>query len=732
MRQVWGQTAAAAVFGMMAQGQAFAQDAAGGPLEPEITVTATRTAAETDAAPSTVSVIDAAEIEENLVTDIRDLVRYEPGVTVPSSPSRFGAALASTGRDGNSGFNIRGLGGNRVLFQVDGVRVPDGFSFGPAAFGRGDYVDLDLLESVEILRGPTSALYGSDGVAGAVSFTTKDPEDFLYADENFAARARVSYASADESWAEGVSAAWRFGDWSAIFAYTRRDGHETDNQGENDAENSTRTAPNPQDIESNAVFARLVFQPSGAHRFRLTADYGDRSIVTEAFSGRAAPPYAAASVIDLDGLDESERRRVALDYVFEGDGILFDRAFAAIYAQDSSLLQFSDEDRFTAADRTRLTTFDNEVWGAAAQFETTFTTGAASHRLIYGGDYSETRQEGVRDGAVPPIGETFPTRPFPNTDYRLAGLFIQDEISFFEGRVVFFPAVRYDGYDLEPETDALYPIAAEGQSDSRVTPRFGVVAWPGEHVGVFFNYTQGFKAPTPSQVNNNFANPLFGYTSIPNPDLGPETSESAELGVRLRDIGFFGGRARASASAFIATYEDFIEQVVVGGSFTPMDPALYQFVNLGSVEISGAEARFDAGWDNGFGLRVAAAYAVGDQTSGGVSAPLLSIEPFRLVTGLIYDAPSARWGGQFIVTFARQKEKDRAPAGVFRPDGYTLIDLTGYLHLTDSATLRVGVFNATDETYWNWSDVRGMTPSAVMDAWTQPGRNFSASLSYRF
>ncbi|WP_447516061.1 TonB-dependent receptor plug domain-containing protein, partial [Clostridioides difficile] len=84
---------------------------------------------------------------------------YEPGISVPRGPTRFGAALGPTGRAGNEGFVIRGIGGNRVLIQVDGVRGPDGFSFGAQSTGRGDYVDLGLVKSVEILRGPASALY---------------------------------------------------------------------------------------------------------------------------------------------------------------------------------------------------------------------------------------------------------------------------------------------------------------------------------------------------------------------------------------------------------------------------------------------------------------------------------------------------------------------------------------------------------------------------------------------
>src|SRR5688572_2858385 len=95
-----------------------------------VTVSATRHAEKISDVPATVSVISAEEIQNNFVTDIKDLVQYEPGVSVRSSPARFTAAGASTGRDGNSGFNIRGLEGNRVLIINDGIRMPDSFSFG--------------------------------------------------------------------------------------------------------------------------------------------------------------------------------------------------------------------------------------------------------------------------------------------------------------------------------------------------------------------------------------------------------------------------------------------------------------------------------------------------------------------------------------------------------------------------------------------------------------------------
>lgn len=733
MRGLWG-TTALAVIALASTANAQQVQVADAS---DITVTATRSEKDTFEVPSVVSVITSDEIEENLVTDIKDLIRFEPGVSVPTSPSRFSAAFSSAGRDGNSGFNIRGLGGNRVLFQVDGVRVPEGFSFGPASFGRGDYVDLDLLQSVEIMRGPGSALYGSDGLAGVVSFSTKDPDDFLYTDENFAARARVGYSSADDSWAEGVSAAGRWGDWSAIASYTRRDGHEQENQGDVGGQGASRTETNPQDVSSDAAMARLVFQPSDTHRFRVTADWGRREIFTESLTARSA------SVLDLDGRDESERTRLGFDYTYENVGGAIDRAFASIYAQDSSLLQFSDEDR-TSTDRTRLTTFDNDVWGAALQLESAFGSGNVQHRLIYGVDYSVLTQEGIRDGIGAPAGETFPTRPFPNTDYSLTGIYLTDEISFNAGRFVLYPAVRYDAYDLDAEASDIDPpgLLIADQSDSEITPRFGAVLWATDHIGVFANYAQGFRAPSPSEVNQFFANPVQGYVSLPNPDLKPESSETVEVGVRLREVQFLGASLRASASAFQADYEDFIERTIVGGSFTPMDPAQYQFVNLGEVRIVGLEARADLAWANGFGLISSISMADGNQGDG-VGAPLNSIEPLKFVTGLSYDEAEGRFGGQFIVTYSAAKDETNvaqectnafgAASPCFVPGGFTLIDLTGYWRLTDDATLRVGVFNLTDEKYWWWSDARGLDISnTALDAYTQPGRTYSASLSYRF
>ena len=705
-----------------------------------VTVIATRNETRTDEIPVTVSVITAEEIEANLYTDIKDLVRFEPGVSVPTSPQRFTAALSGAGRDGNSGFTIRGMGGDRVLIVTDGIRMPDGFSFGAQNVGRGGYNDLDLMQRVEILRGPASALYGSDGIAGAVSFTTRDPEDML-GGEAFTARARVGYASADESWTEGVSIAGSNGALSGLLAYTRRDGQETENQGDDFSETTARTAPNPMDLSSNAVLGKLVWQVAPNHRLRLTYDHYESDLSGDALSSRgpAVPPFQPNATLQVLGEDEQQRDRVSLDHRFT-DAFGLDRGSMAVYWQDATTRQFTYEDREPAADRTRDVTFDTRVFGLNAEGYRVFGRGGAvQHRVTFGGDWSESTQEAIRGGTVPGAGETFPNRPFPITDYSLAGLFLQDEMVLLDGRLSITPAVRYDWYELTPEADALYtggPV--EGQSDSHLSPKLGVVYWPTATFGLFANVAEGFKAPSPMQVNNAFSNPLFGYVSIPNPDLGPETSTSVEGGLRFRNVRVAGGDARLSLAAFRSDYDDFISQIVVSGSFTPADPAVYQYVNLGSVTVHGFEARGDIAWDNGFNATAAFSYADGEQTEAGVRASLPTIDPIKLVAGLGYAEPAGRWGGQAIVTWSAEKDANETDGlncydTCFTGNDFTLLDLTAYWNVNDRVTLRAGVFNVFDETYGWWSDIAGLSAaSTVLDAYTQPGRNVSVSLALRY
>ena len=91
-----------------------------------VTTAATRTRRPLDDVPATVSVITTEDIDRENMQDVRDLVRNEPGVTVGNNPFRAGY----------QNFLIRGIGGNRVLLMVDGMRMPD---FPDSNQGAGTY-----------------------------------------------------------------------------------------------------------------------------------------------------------------------------------------------------------------------------------------------------------------------------------------------------------------------------------------------------------------------------------------------------------------------------------------------------------------------------------------------------------------------------------------------------------------------------------------------------------------
>lgn len=724
-------TVAAAPAALAQTASAAAQQAAT-ELAP-VSVLATRTEVRPDEAPATVTVITAAQIENELVTDIKDLVRFEPGVSVVSQPQRFGAALGTTGRGGNEGFTIRGMGGDRVLMLVDGVRVPDGFTFGAQSVGRGGYADLDLMRSVEILRGPASALYGSDGLAGAVAFTTKDPADLIRNGDTFGARARVGYNSADEGLTKSGMMAARSGAFSGMLAWTGRDAQETENAGSVGGTGSTRTQANPMDVSSDAFLAKGIWDFAPGHSLRLTYDYFESEMTADVLSGRSA------TVLQLLADDTTTREGWSAGWRGK-DFLGFDSGRLTVYGQTAETRQYTFEDRTPAVDRSRDNTFDNEVFGVS----TDFTRTIGVNRLTVGGDWSETTQEGVRSGTVPPAGETFPTSAFPKTDFSLGGVYVQDEITLLGGDLRIIPAVRWDTYDLSTANDPLYPGPRADQSDDHISPKLGVVWWGHDNFGLFANWAEGFKAPTPSQVNNYFANLAFGYTSLPNPNLKPETSQSVELGVRVRDISLLGGKFAGQAVVFQSDYSDFISQQVVSGAGTPADPMVYQWINFTDVEIKGFEASANAFWDNGVSARFAFAYADGETTSAGVTRQLSTIDPIKVVFGLGYEEPQGRFGGQAVLTWSQAKDADdtdglgcynaaNPAAGCYTGDDFALVDLTAWFALSDRVTARAGLFNVLDEKYSWWSDVRGVAASsAVKDAYTQPGRNFGLSLALRY
>ncbi|MFZ6657798.1 TonB-dependent hemoglobin/transferrin/lactoferrin family receptor [Undibacterium sp. TJN19] len=693
----------------------------------EITVTSTRTERSVDRVPNTVTVTSAAKMQQDGARDIKDIFNNEIDVSVRAAPTRFTAAGSATGRAGNEGINIRGLEGNQVLMMVDGVRVPNSFSFGAFATGRGDFLEIDGIKAVEVLRGPTSTQFGSDGLAGAVSFRTLDPSDLLKPGQSFGGFARSGYASIDRSWASTLGLAGKSGQWQGLLLGSYRKGHEVENKADNDAPNITRTKPNPADYDNQYVLGKALFAIDGTQTLGASVELQKRKQTTDVLSGRSVPPLVSTSTLDLDARDQTERNKLSLEHRFKDlNGSWIQRAETQVYWQDAKVRQFSAEDRNTAADRTRDNSYNTKVIGLSTQMESN-VSGALDQRLSYGFDWSRSEVTGVRDGTVAPFGETFPTKPFPDTTYTIAGAFVQDEIE--TGAVSIIPGLRFDHYKLAPSASGYIGGAVATLSDQAVTPRLGVVWQLTPGFTPYGQVAKGFRAPTPDQVNNGFTNLASGYTSIGNAKLKAERADSVEIGFRGKVDGF-----RYSVAAFDNSYKDFISQQVMSGSGTATDPMIFQYINLAKAQIRGAEARAEWQIDQQWQANAGIAYTKGDSEVGGVKTPLDTINPVKLVAGLRYD--TANWGARLNVQHHQRKDADRiAPAATpqFAPGAYTVVDLGASWKPMANLTITANLNNLLDAKYWRWSDVRGLADnSTVKDAYTAPGRTAQVSVRYDF
>ena len=694
----------------------------------EVVVSGSRNEQLSDDLPMSLDVIDAADIEEGQIRDIRDAARYLPNVSVRRAPARFGLiGGGSDGRGGNEGFNIRGLDGNRVLLLVDGIRAPRSYAFSSYAFGR-DSFSIDLLKRIEIIRGPASVLYGSDGLAGLVNFITHEPADFLAEGQSLGGRASTRYSGDNQGLAVSATVAGRANEsleW--LLSANQSHGKALDNQGTNDAANVDRTRPNPQTDRANALLAKLVLRPTASQKHVLTLERVEKKSDYELLTARAKPPLTANSVRNGHALSTAERTRLTWEARYKTGSWLADNVQTLLGYQDADSRQYTYEDRNTSPDRVRDMTYGERSWQAGIQADKTFRLSPAwAQKITYGMDYARADIVNLQTGQVPAVGETFPLKRFPDTTESSAALYLQDE--FISERWSVTPGVRLDRFKLDARQAGFLGSAAS-LSGSAVSPKLGVLWRATPEWSVFGNYASGFKAPNASQLNGFFENVTQFYKTISNPSLTPEKSRNLELGLRGRL-----DRLSLDAAAFTGRFNKLIEDnVIVGGAGMVGNPTVFQSINIGNATISGFEVKGAMDWGRVAGGQLSTPFSYG-QTRGtdrDTGRRLNSIDPATLHVGVKYETPA--WAVRLDASrHSAKKAGDvfvAAPATQFTVPAATTLDLGGQWRISKKLRLNAGIANLTDRKYWNWSDVRGLSAtSQVADAYTQPGRHLNVSL----
>lgn len=124
-----------------------------------VLVTATRTAQTADETLSSVTVITQDDIERQNATSLQEVLQSVAGIT-----------MASNGGQGTvSSLFLRGTESNHVVVLIDGIKLGSA-STGKTAF---EFIPVEQIERIEIVRGPRSSLYGSEAIGGVIQIFTK-------------------------------------------------------------------------------------------------------------------------------------------------------------------------------------------------------------------------------------------------------------------------------------------------------------------------------------------------------------------------------------------------------------------------------------------------------------------------------------------------------------------------------------------------------------------------------
>lgn len=483
----------------------------------ELIVTASLEPVEAAVVSSSVTVITREEIEQKQVRYLSDLLRDVPGF-----------AVSQAGGPGSlTQVRVRGSEANQLLVLIDGIRANDPASGDEFQF---QYALTSNIERIEIVRGPQSAIWGTDALAGVINIirrTTASEGAGRY-DANFETG---SFGTREG----GVSGAGRFGraTLSGGIEYLETDGI-----------NASREGDEKDGADNLNLNGRLALEASESLDLIFT---GQRVEATTEFDGIS---FVTGLPEDSDQYTEADRTYLGAEGRFTPQGSRWRGSAAINYLDtDNSNYAFGSPNGSTSAETLEFRLRTSVLLGRQAN---------GNHRLTFALDREDV--DFSQRGVASAFGD-------PNQDqsYDVTGL-----------------AAEYAG-----RTDSGFNWNFSGRHDDfsdfddATTWQFGISRWLESGIRVRGTVGTGSKAPTFIERYGFFPELFIG-----NPDLKPETSEGWEIGVDM-PLGETG--LGLSATYFSQDLEDEIN----GFIFDP-ETFLFTAENeIGTSERQGVELMLD-------------------------------------------------------------------------------------------------------------------------------------------
>jgi len=615
-------------------------------------------------APSSVSIVTSAEIKKFGYRTLADILRSVTGFYVTNDRNYSYVGVRGFGRPGD--YN------SRVLLTIDGHRTNDNI-YNQAMAGTEFIVDVDLIERVEIIRGPGSSLYGSNAFFGVINIITKRGRELKGTEVSGEAgsfktyKGRLTYGDRYQGGTEAIMSASAYDSKGDQLYFREFDpaNPAADPRATNNGITDHTDYDRYQSLFTTVAFGDFTVQ--GAYSSRT------KGIPTGAFGMDFNDPrnktvdtrsYADLKYEHSLGSKTDLTARLYYDYYqYQGD---------YAYYQDPLTLALNKDSAY------------GTWWGSELKF---ISRVREMQRLIVGAEFQDNMRQDQKTFYVDPYSADL-------DDHRRSQIwaaYLQDEITFSPS-LILNAGVRYDDYET---------------FGGATNPRLALIATPAEKSTIKILYGSAFRAPNAYELYYQSIS-----TSLANPDLKPEKIKTYEL---VFDQ-YIGDHYRASVSGYYYRIKNLINYG------TEPITGLSQFQNLDDVSAQGGEAELESKWANGLEGRIS--YSV-QRTKDQLTGEPLTNSPAQMGKAVLVIPVISQ---KVFVDIEEQYMGRRRTEGGSSASAFYLTNLTLFsLNIVPRLEVSASVYNLFDKQYGDPVSV-----DLVQDVLLQDGRNYRVKLTYAF
>ncbi|MGC9943787.1 MAG: TonB-dependent receptor [Verrucomicrobiota bacterium] len=613
-----------------------------------------------DEAPSYVTIITQDDIKKFGYRTLKDILNSVPGFYTTSD--------GAYDYIGTRGFNRPGDYGGRFLITIDGHRMNDDV-FDSAAIGTEFLLDVDLIDRVEVIRGPGSSLYGDNAVLAVINVITRRGRDFN------GAEASSSYGS--------------YNTFTGRFSYGNRytNGLECAVSGTYLGSGGNEGVYYPEFANINNGYAGQN-QASKAPGAFASISYKDLAIEGGIVQRTETIPTGAYGMVFDDSrslvMDERAFADLKFQHNFDGGWDLTARIYYDHYRYDGNypLPEYAYGDPLYPGQVTiNEDRDDQESLGTEAQISKILFE---KHRITMGAEY---RNDFILQQRNFDVGG--PTYLDSNPTADTVGAYAQDEYSILHN-LILNAGARYDYFSSFGGT---------------FNPRIALIYSPCTNSTLKAIYGQAFRAPDAYELY--YVAP--GYTS--SETLKPETIHSYELDYDQA----LGPHLKLVTSLFYYQFDNLI-------SFGLDSSGNADFGNIASATSKGGEIELDAKWSKGWSARLAYTFA---DARDGATGQRLSDSPENLAK-LNLNAPL--WHEKIYAGLEILAMSDRTTVQGNELGSYWVANFNIFSRqIVKDLEFSAGIYNLFDRKY---NDPVGSDfPEASVQ---QFGRSFRLKLTYHF